>query len=1444
MRMNKQKTLACTLSMLAVALLLLVPFACLPAPTHIALNNDTGTGAAQYSYENLFKSGTVFSDRTLSYPFESTITVRDMAIGDLNSDGISDVAVATDTRIIIFYGTGNGALSEPNTLSFTMSDARKIAIGDLDNDNKADIAITYINPSDGKGRLGLFFQKDSFMPQSSLQINTYSDPWQVVIGDFSNSGSNGVAVICAGDPITRKPPVLMILMQDYAIPDDMRAIEFPAGSYPGLDSAKLLAAGHVNADGRLDLVVGDAYGDTIVALTQPDEFSNFWSPVTLDIGGSIADLRFMDYSGSGVARDLVTINYGADSNQIEIRDNVGGIPASPTRTFSFGGASLLAVGSVTGASSADLLVISGAESRARLYPDQGAGLDAGAFFQFPINGGPIKAIILPNGIYLLSAGSAGVASTVEFYRYADSRIANADWSKFVDEGRPTSVCAGDVSFGIIAAIYDGQRKVYITTPTGESRVINTASVPTDLYIGDLDGDSVGDLAISFQSSDRIIIYKGSNGFMSNSSPFTIDLPPELSQPFSMTGGRIDVLGTDVLIVGCHNGVDVIYNPMSESPTHETIGAGSSDDMINVGFGSLDPSGVGSSIVALNSNDGRSEIYYLKESPSIGDCYGNTYNAALISPGLTPYSIAVGDFDGNGRDDVAAATSSKQLKIFANMGAGFTISTQPTFSLLLPGDAELIRSEDLNDDGKDDLAIKYEAIPEIGIWLSKGSSTFSNPFDVTSGGIASGVSLADINGDGRADIVASSSTAKALSYWLQRNLVPDAKVWYSAGTLNIGGTVRFDASNSTDSWSDKEFLTYLWNFGDGNSSNQKEAEHQYTSDGVFACSLTVTDRDGLTDKVDFQITVNKPMEARIWASKYSPLKGEKIYLQDVSYVPNGVSSRQWDLGDGQKSSDPDVEISYALPGYYNITLTITDTIGDTSTDTVMISVVQSSNPIEGLIANGGGTSFFMDEQIFFEVKIKGSGAPIVGFTWDMDYNADQGFTPTGGITINQTVWSYNTIGEHTICVRNYNVNPYLEEFLTIYIMNHRPVAVISASNETWGNFTFDAIGSWDTPTDNDTLLFRWNFGEINGWTEWSSESRITKNYTTNGVYTVILEVKDQHGYVNSTVYYAIVDNKPPTIDLDSDALVSQGYRGEDLVIKVKVTDISDDVKLVLLVYTTNNETKTLVMSRVGGTNTYVATIPAMDVVGSLSYYIRAMDGDGNWETSAAMGVTLVDRPDALWMYLVAIIGAAAGAFLLLYYRSRMVVDDVFIIYQDGNLMAHQTRRLKPGMDDQILGSMLVAIQDFVKDSFKDESSTRLNRMDFGEKKVLVEKGEHIYLAVVLHGKREGRVPQRMKDTISKAERDYLEALQEWDGDLEKVRGIKDETDPLLKPGLKDLVSSIPFLGKEDMAELVEMTMCSYCENAYPATEPKCPKCGTVPDSKTSPGGTDEAGGQAA
>jgi hypothetical protein len=121
-------------------------------------------------------------------------------------------------------------------------------------------------------------------------------------------------------------------------------------------------------------------------------------------------------------------------------------------------------------------------------------------------------------------------------------------------------------------------------------------------------------------------------------------------------------------------------------------------------------------------------------------------------------------------------------------------------------------------------------------------------------------------------------------------------------------------------------------------------------------------------------------------------------------------------------------------------------------------------------------------------------------------------------------------------------------------------------------------------------------------------------------------------------------------------------------------------------------------------------------------------------------------------------AAAGA----------VVDEVFFMYNDGRLIKHFTRRLKPDMDEDILGSMLVAVQDFVKDSFRDQEGI-LDEMKFGRFQVLLGRGKHIILATIVLGDEVEPFRPQIAKCIEDIEEKYGDVLEDWDGEMSSVRG---------------------------------------------------------------------------
>jgi hypothetical protein len=118
----------------------------------------------------------------------------------------------------------------------------------------------------------------------------------------------------------------------------------------------------------------------------------------------------------------------------------------------------------------------------------------------------------------------------------------------------------------------------------------------------------------------------------------------------------------------------------------------------------------------------------------------------------------------------------------------------------------------------------------------------------------------------------------------------------------------------------------------------------------------------------------------------------------------------------------------------------------------------------------------------------------------------------------------------------------------------------------------------------------------------------------------------------------------------------------------------------------------------------------------------------------------------------------------------VLEEVFLIYRDGRLIAHATRRIRPEMDDEILSSMLVAIQNFVQDSFRDDTGGLLRSLEFGDSRFLIERGQHVYVAAMYGGRIPEEASLTLRRAIQKIETEYLKVLDAWDGNMRSFKGV--------------------------------------------------------------------------
>lgn len=103
-----------------------------------------------------------------------------------------------------------------------------------------------------------------------------------------------------------------------------------------------------------------------------------------------------------------------------------------------------------------------------------------------------------------------------------------------------------------------------------------------------------------------------------------------------------------------------------------------------------------------------------------------------------------------------------------------------------------------------------------------------------------------------------------------NEPPVASFTYSPLDPQVNDTVTFDASSCSDT--DGTIVSYLWDFGDGDTSTTQNPTHAYDQEGAYIVTLTVTDDDGLTDTATVNIGYVVIPEFSSWTSMLIALIG--------------------------------------------------------------------------------------------------------------------------------------------------------------------------------------------------------------------------------------------------------------------------------------------------------------------------------------------------------------------------------------------------------------------------------------------------------------------------------------------------------------------------------------------------------------------------------------------
>jgi len=150
----------------------------------------------------------------------------------------------------------------------------------------------------------------------------------------------------------------------------------------------------------------------------------------------------------------------------------------------------------------------------------------------------------------------------------------------------------------------------------------------------------------------------------------------------------------------------------------------------------------------------------------------------------------------------------------------------------------------------------------------------------------------------------------------------------------------DGSSDTDG----NVTAWRWDFGDGDSSTQRNPSHTFGSAGTYQVRLTVTDDRGGEGATTKQVSVGAPVNAPPTADLTWSCTALDCGFTDASSDGDGsIATWAWTFGDGEAANVQNPSHTFAAAATYTVSLTVTDDDGAPSTASKQLTVsVPGSN----------------------------------------------------------------------------------------------------------------------------------------------------------------------------------------------------------------------------------------------------------------------------------------------------------------------------------------------------------------------------------------------------------------------------------------------------------------------------------------------------------------------